>query len=100
MTSTAHAVRRGRLRADLAAAGVPGLLVTHLANVRYLSGFSGSNGVLFVSADDPDDDVIATDGRVSPDALNPGYIVPSVFDPSVAPAVAAAVAAAAVAEGS
>jgi malate dehydrogenase (oxaloacetate-decarboxylating) len=28
---------------------------------------------------------------VSPDELNPSYIVPSVFDPEVAPAVAAAV---------
>jgi malate dehydrogenase (oxaloacetate-decarboxylating) len=28
---------------------------------------------------------------VSPDELNPSFIVPSVFDPSVAPAVAAAV---------
>ncbi|MDA8284609.1 MAG: NAD-dependent malic enzyme [Actinomycetota bacterium] len=32
---------------------------------------------------------------VAPDALNAGYIIPSVFDPSVAPAVAAAVRAAA-----
>jgi malate dehydrogenase (oxaloacetate-decarboxylating) len=29
--------------------------------------------------------------QVAPDALNPSYIIPSVFDPSVAPAVAAAV---------
>ena len=31
--------------------------------------------------------------RVSPDELNPGYIVPSVFDAQVAPDVAAAIAA-------
>ncbi|OIV37702.1 NAD-dependent malic enzyme [Mangrovactinospora gilvigrisea] len=30
-------------------------------------------------------------GRVAPEQLNPGYIVPSVFDESVAPAIAAAV---------
>jgi malate dehydrogenase (oxaloacetate-decarboxylating) len=29
--------------------------------------------------------------QVAPDQLNPSYIIPSVFDPSVAPAVAAAV---------
>ncbi|MEP6981310.1 MAG: NAD-dependent malic enzyme, partial [Nakamurella sp.] len=28
---------------------------------------------------------------VSPEELNPNYIVPSVFDPAVAPAVAAAI---------
>ena len=40
-----------------------GLLVTSLPNIRYLSGFSGSNAALFVSHDDPADDIICTDGR-------------------------------------
>ncbi len=38
------------------------MLVTDLNNVRYLSGFSGSNGALLVFADDRQD-VLATDGR-------------------------------------
>ncbi len=38
------------------------MLVTDLVNVRYLSGFSGSNGALLVFADDRDP-VLATDGR-------------------------------------
>jgi Xaa-Pro aminopeptidase len=38
------------------------MLVTDLINVRYLSGFSGSNGALLVYADDRDP-VLATDGR-------------------------------------
>ncbi len=37
-----------------------GILVTHLANVRYLTGFSGSNGWLLVG---PNRAIFATDGR-------------------------------------
>ena len=55
--------RRDRLRVLMAErSGGAALLVTSLPNVRYLSGFSGSNAVLVVAAD-PDDDLIATDGR-------------------------------------
>jgi Xaa-Pro aminopeptidase len=46
-----HEARRGRLRAALADSGVDAVLVTGLANVRYLSGFSGSNGALLVTLD-------------------------------------------------
>ena len=42
---------------------LPGILLTSLANIRYLSGFSGSNAALFVSRDDPHNDIICTDGR-------------------------------------
>jgi Xaa-Pro aminopeptidase len=38
------------------------MLVTDLINVRYLSGFTGSNAALLVFADD-DEAVLATDGR-------------------------------------
>jgi Xaa-Pro aminopeptidase len=59
------AARRERLRALLAAQPSPvdALLVTSLVDVRYLSGFSGSNAALLVPADDADDAVLATDGR-------------------------------------
>jgi Xaa-Pro aminopeptidase len=43
------APRLARVRADLEVAGVDGLLVTAPANVRYLSGFTGSAGVLLVT---------------------------------------------------
>jgi Xaa-Pro aminopeptidase len=43
-----YAARREKLCAALAAEGLDGLIVTGLANVRYLSGFSGSAGVLLV----------------------------------------------------
>jgi len=44
----------------LTAAHVDGLLVTGLANIRYLTGFSGSNALMFVT---PRDAVLITDFR-------------------------------------
>jgi Xaa-Pro aminopeptidase len=52
--------RLGRLRAAMDGAGVDGVLVTHLTNVRYLTGFTGSAALLAVG---PDDAVLVTDGR-------------------------------------
>jgi Xaa-Pro aminopeptidase len=52
--------RLQRLQATLADAGVDALVVTTLANVRYLSGFSGSAGLLAVT---PEAALLTTDGR-------------------------------------
>jgi Xaa-Pro aminopeptidase len=41
-----HFRRIGLLRRRMSRAGLPGLLVTHLPDVRYLSGFTGSSAVL------------------------------------------------------
>lgn len=57
-----HSQRRDNLKARLSAGGLDALLVTDLNNVRYLSGFSGSNGALLVFADEREA-VLATDGR-------------------------------------
>lgn len=57
-----HAQRRERLAARLAAADVDVLLVSDLINVRYLSGFTGSNAALLVFSDDTAP-VLATDSR-------------------------------------
>jgi Xaa-Pro dipeptidase len=54
--------RRGRLRERLGAAGLDALLVTYLTNVRYLTGFTGSNGAVLVTAD-PALDRLGTDFR-------------------------------------
>ena len=54
--------RRDRLRRRLAAADLDAMLVTDLVNVRYLSGFTGSNAALLVFAE-RDTPVLATDGR-------------------------------------
>ena len=56
-----HAVRRDRLRQRLAALDAPAALLTRLVNVRYLTGFTGSNAALLIGADGTD--VLATDGR-------------------------------------
>ena len=52
--------RLDRLRSSLAESGLDGLLVTNITNVRYLSGFTGSAGSLWV---DEHRAVLVTDGR-------------------------------------
>ena len=49
-----------RVRAPVAEAGCGALLVTHLVNVRYLTGFTGSAAILLIL---PDEVVLTTDGR-------------------------------------
>lgn len=63
-TST-YADRRARLRALLAGREVDAVLVTDLVNVRYLSGFTGSNAALLVTGAAA---VLATDGRYTEQA--------------------------------
>lgn len=53
--------RRSRLVDALAPRGLDGILVTTLVNVRYLTGFTGSNGALLVPRDGAA--VFFTDGR-------------------------------------
>jgi Xaa-Pro aminopeptidase len=55
-----HADRLARLRTSLAASQLDALLVSALPNVRYLTGFSGSNGLVLVTADEA---VLVTDFR-------------------------------------
>ena len=43
-----HGLRRTRLAERLGELGVDALLVTRLPNVRYLTGFTGSNGQLLI----------------------------------------------------
>jgi Xaa-Pro aminopeptidase len=63
--SATHDVRRRRLRDALAATEADAALVTRLVNVRYLTGFTGSNAALLVTADGA---VLATDGRYTTQA--------------------------------
>ena len=49
-----------RLRERFDDAGIDALLVTRLPNVRYLTGFTGSAGMLLVTAADA---LLVTDGR-------------------------------------
>lgn len=54
-----HALRRERLAARLEELEVEAILVTRPVNVRYLSGFTGSNGQLLLGAES----IFFTDGR-------------------------------------
>jgi Xaa-Pro dipeptidase len=58
-----HAGRRDALRAELRDLELDALLVTNLLNVRYLTGFTGSNAALLVHADGEDGTLFSTDGR-------------------------------------
>lgn len=60
-----HQARRDRLRAKLAAAALDGALISNLTNVRYLTGFTGSNAALLVTATQT---LLATDGRYAAQA--------------------------------
>jgi Xaa-Pro aminopeptidase len=55
-----HASRRERLTARLPDVDADAFLITRLPNVRYLSGFTGSNGQLLLT---PDGGIFFTDGR-------------------------------------
>ena len=55
-----HAGRIARLQKNLSAHDVDALLVTNLTNVRYLTGFSGTNGQALVT---PSEAHFLTDGR-------------------------------------
>ncbi|MCU0277949.1 MAG: Xaa-Pro peptidase family protein [Candidatus Nanopelagicales bacterium] len=63
--------RRDALRERMAVAQCEALVVTHLPDVQYLSGFSGSNAALLVLSDS---EYLATDGRyvVQAGAESPG----------------------------
>jgi Xaa-Pro aminopeptidase len=55
-----HQLRRTRRVARLPEVGVDALVITRLPNVRYLTGFTGSNGLVLVTAAET---VFFTDGR-------------------------------------
>jgi Xaa-Pro aminopeptidase len=59
--------RADRVRAELLALDCDALVVTDLTNVRWLTGFTGSAGVLVVR---PDDLVLVTDGRYREQAVD------------------------------
>ena len=60
MPTHANTTRMVRLRAEMRRRKWPALLVSHLPSVRYLCGFTGSNGALLVTQRNA---VLCTDGR-------------------------------------
>lgn len=63
-----YSQRRVKLCRQLASRELDALLVTDLVNVRYLSGFTGSNAALLVFADDDARTALATDARYATQA--------------------------------
>ncbi|HEY6348138.1 MAG TPA: Xaa-Pro peptidase family protein [Candidatus Angelobacter sp.] len=64
-----YQVRQQKLAARLRQAGVDGLLVTHLPNIHYMCGFTGSAGVLlFMAGDRAPRLIFVTDGRYTQQA--------------------------------
>ncbi len=61
-----HAGRQNRLRSEIKDNDVDFLLVTHLPNIRYLCGFTGSSAALLVSGVGS---ILFTDGRYRAQAL-------------------------------
>ena len=83
--------RRGALRAHLQADGLDALLVTDLLDIRYLSGFTGSNAALLVGAAGPEADVFCTDSRYLTQAAGQVGDLRTLIERSCAPALAAEV---------
>ncbi len=63
-----HTARRRALRRRFQDAELDALLVTDLRNIRYLTGFTGSNAALLVHADGDERSVFCTDGRYTTQA--------------------------------
>ncbi|WAL63099.1 Xaa-Pro peptidase family protein [Amycolatopsis cynarae] len=63
-----HLSRRESLRGLVQEAGLDALLVTDLRNIRYLTGFTGSNAALLVHASSEERTVFCTDGRYTTQA--------------------------------
>jgi Xaa-Pro aminopeptidase len=74
--------RAARLAAELGALGIDRLLVSTPVNVRYLSGFTGTNGLLLVSAQEDRAQRFFTDFRYASQSAGQ---VPSEFEREIAP---------------
>ena len=85
------AARRAALLADLPE-DVDGILVTHLVNVRNLTGFTGSNGAVLVARGERP--LLATDGRYETQAAEQSPDVELQVTRTVGPDLARAAAAA------
>jgi Xaa-Pro aminopeptidase len=81
-----HAARRDRLRALISAADADAALITRLVNVRYLTGFTGSNAALLVTA--VGGECLATDGRYTTQAAVQAPDVEAVIERAAAATLA------------
>lgn len=84
--------RRDRLRQQLVAADLDAILVTDLVNVRYLSGFTGSNAALLIRTEN-ETPVLATDGRYRTQAAQQAPDAETLIERACGPHLAARAAA-------
>ncbi|GAA3056565.1 M24 family metallopeptidase [Actinokineospora globicatena] len=91
--SDPHERRRAALRSTLRDRGLDALLIGDLRNLRYLTGFTGSNGALLVHADGDDRTVFCTDGRYQEQSADQVPGLERVIDRASARALAARAAA-------
>src|SRR2546421_5957902 len=85
MDAVRTAARRDALRKTVAERGLDAVLVTNLLNVRYLTGFTGSNGALLLFTERPATggaDLFGTHGRHTTPARTPGPAVEMLIDRS------------------
>src|SRR4051812_11560496 len=61
-----HPGRQQRLRSEVQARGLSAMFVTHLPNIRYITGFTGSSATLIVPAKGTP--TLFTDGRYTAQA--------------------------------
>ncbi|MDQ3477269.1 MAG: Xaa-Pro peptidase family protein [Actinomycetota bacterium] len=80
------ATRRDRLRAVAVEADLDAIIISNLVNVRYLTGFTGSNAALLVRPNGAD--VLATDGRYTTQARAQAPDLEIVIERACAPALA------------
>src|SRR2546430_7517634 len=84
-----HASRRTALRAQLRERELDALLIVDLLNVRYLTGFTGSNAALLVHASDEARTLFCTDGRYLTQSARQVPDLERVLERRSAPALAA-----------
>jgi Xaa-Pro aminopeptidase len=84
-----HSRRRAALRALLQEAELEALLVTDLLNIRYLTGFTGSNAALLVHTGGEEHTVFCTDGRYTTQSAAEVPDLERILDRSSAQALAA-----------
>ena len=63
-----HLRRRARLLEAITGRRLQGMVITHMPNIRYLCGFTGTSGVLAVGGGSRPRSVLFTDGRYTAQA--------------------------------
>lgn len=85
LADTRYSDRRRKLASKLAGKRVDGMVVTNLTHMQYLTGFSGSNGALYI--DKALNAKVATDGRYTTQIAQQVPDVEAIIERAVGPAL-------------